>query len=187
MVNSATGHDRPLKADSHHQRTEEGGGRGSIVSRLGLAKLHGDCFGLRVVLEGGLVVFPALAGHLETAERGGRINHVIAVDPDGSGFYFLGEEVGFVDVLGPDRGGKTIGGAIGALGDLVDAVEREDADDGPEDFVASYRHVVADVVENRGLHEEAVFAVAASAGDEFGTLACAEIDVVKDLIELLII
>ena len=73
------------------------------------------------MLEGRLAVFAALARHLEAAERRGRVDDVVAVDPDGPGLDLLGVEVGLVDVLGPDGGGQAVEGPVGAVDDFIEA------------------------------------------------------------------
>ncbi len=61
-----------------------------------------------VVVEGGFAEFAADAGHLVTAEGGGGVEDVVAVDPDGAGAEFVGDLVGFGDVFGPDGGGEAV-------------------------------------------------------------------------------
>src|SRR6185437_4707548 len=64
--------------------------------------------------------------------------------------------------------------------------ERQHADDRPEDLVAGDRHLIADVVEDGRLDEEAVAADPLAAGDQPRALLLAEVDVMQDLVELLL-
>ena len=50
------------------------------------------------MLQGVLAELAALAGHLVTAERGGGVEDVVAVDPDGAGAEAVGQAVGLGDV-----------------------------------------------------------------------------------------
>jgi hypothetical protein len=51
----------------------------------------------------------APAGLLVPAERQGRVEDVVAVDPDGPGAQLLRQGVGLGDVLGPDPGPSRVG------------------------------------------------------------------------------
>src|SRR5262245_26901701 len=66
----------------------------------------------RVVLQRGLTVLSAEAGHLEAAKRRGGVHHVVAVDPHRSGLDLAGEQVRLVDVLGPDGRRQAVGGVV---------------------------------------------------------------------------
>src|SRR5436309_87945 len=76
------------------------------------AELDGDRLQLGVVLQGGLAVLTALAGHLEATEGRAGVNDVVAVDPHGPRLHLPGVAVRLVDVLGPDGGRQTVGGVV---------------------------------------------------------------------------
>ena len=69
---------------------------------------HGHRLHLRVISQGIFAQFPADAGHLEAAERGGGVEDVVAVDPDRAGPQFGGQAVGLADVARPDGGGQAV-------------------------------------------------------------------------------
>src|SRR5690348_3195772 len=62
-----------------------------------------------VGLEGLVAHLTAPAGLLVPAERQGRVEDVVAVDPDGPGAELLRQGVGLGDVLGPDPGAEAVG------------------------------------------------------------------------------
>jgi hypothetical protein len=66
----------------------------------------------------------APAGLLVPAERQGRVEDVVAVDPDGPGAELLRQGVGLGNVLGPDPGPEAVTGVVRLGGDLVQAAER---------------------------------------------------------------
>ena len=68
---------------------------------------------LGVVVERLLAQLAADAARLEAAERGGGVEDVVAVDPDGPGADAVGDRVGLADVAGPDRGGEAVVGRVG--------------------------------------------------------------------------
>ena len=160
--------------------------RKSRISTALARQFHRHGFPFGVVLDRGFAVFSALARLFEAAERGARVDDVVAVDPDRARLYFAGEEVGLVDVLRPDRGGEAVVGVIRPRDHFVDVLEGQHAHDGAKDFVFRDRHVVADVIEDRGLDEEAAVAVLHAAGDEFRALLLPELAVLEDFVLLLL-
>src|SRR5262245_9333488 len=70
------------------------------------ADVHPHALDLRVELERGFAHLAAEAALFVTAERGGRVEHVVAVDPHGAGFEYLGHAVGLLDVARPHRRGE---------------------------------------------------------------------------------
>src|SRR5690606_9547726 len=59
---------------------------------------------LGVGVEAAFAEFAADAAHLEAAEGGGSVEDVVAVDPNGAGLDFRGQQVGLGDVARPDSG-----------------------------------------------------------------------------------
>src|SRR5262249_19691679 len=139
-----------------------------------------------VVLQYRLTVLAAMTRHLEAAERRRGIDDVIAVYPHRACLHFAGEEMGLIDVLGPDGGSQAIVGVVRPSDDLVGGLEGQHTYHRAEDLVLGNRHVVLDAVENRGLDEEALAPVALAARQELGSLLLPEVYVAKDLIHLLL-
>jgi hypothetical protein len=72
-----------------------------------------------------LAEFAAHAGLFEAAEGRRGVEDVIAVDPDRARADVVGDGVRLADIAGPDGGGQSVVGAVGALDDIVDAERRE--------------------------------------------------------------
>lgn len=66
-----------------------------------------DGLDLGVVLQGVRSQLAADTGLLETTKRSLVGNHVVVVDPDGTGLESVGHTDGSVDVLGVDTGSET--------------------------------------------------------------------------------
>src|SRR3984893_5173794 len=130
------------------------------------SEFDGDGFYFGVVGEAVFAEFAADAGLLEAAERGGGVEDVIAIHPDGAGADAVGDGVGFGDVLGPDGGGEAVERFVGALDDFADVLEFENGHYRAEDFFLRNLHVVLHVGENGGLDKVALVANAIAAGDE---------------------
>src|SRR5580700_6702144 len=77
-----------------------------------LLQLSGDGLDLGVGMERLVAHLAAPAGLLIPAERQCRVEHVVAVDPDGAGPELLGQGVGLGDVLGPDACPQAILGVV---------------------------------------------------------------------------
>ena len=77
--------------------------RPPLQERLQLGRHRLD---LGVGLEGLVAHLAAPAGLLVAAERQGRVEDVVAVDPDGPGAELLRQRVRLGDVLGPDAGAR---------------------------------------------------------------------------------
>src|ERR1035441_8564056 len=73
-----------------------------IGSKPAVLQQGGDGLDLGVAVEYLVAHLAAPAGLLVSAERQGRIEHVVAVDPDGAGPELLGQRVGLGDIPGPD-------------------------------------------------------------------------------------
>src|SRR5450755_3794202 len=75
---------------------------GPAPARVTDLQVGGDGLDLGVGVERLVAHLAAPAGLLVSAERQCRVEHVIAVDPDGACLEFLGQGVSLGDVLGPD-------------------------------------------------------------------------------------
>src|SRR6185437_5753845 len=76
-------------------------------------QLGGDGLDFGVGMERLMAHLAAPAGLLVSAERQCRVEHVVAVDPDGPGPELLGQSVGLGDVLSPDAGPEAVFGVVG--------------------------------------------------------------------------
>src|SRR3954468_18875631 len=151
-----------------------------------LAHRHSDGFYFGVVAQGVFAEFAADAAHFEAAERGGGVEDVVAVDPDGASAELGGEAVGFGDVAGPDGGGQAVHGAVTAGDHFVDVLEGDDGHDRAENLFAGDFHFIFDVGENCRLDEVALLADALAAGEHVGAAFSAGFDVAHHLVELLL-
>src|SRR5580693_4415451 len=141
---------------------------------------------LGVSLQDLVAHFPAPAGLLVPAERQGRVEHVVAVDPDRAGPQLLGQRVRLGDVLGPDPGAEAVLGIVGLGRDLVDALERGRHYDRAEDLLADDLHVRAGVGDDGGLDEIARVAEAAAAGEVGRTVGLPGLQEAGDPAQLLV-
>src|SRR6185312_12710754 len=139
-----------------------------------------------VGLEGLVAHLTAPAGLLVPAERQGRVEDVVAVDPDGPGAELLRQGVGLGDVPGPDPGPEAVAGVVRLGGDLVQAAERLGHDDRAEDLLADDLHVRAGVGDDGGLDEVTLIAEAPAAGDRGGALGHAGLQEPGDPPQLLL-
>src|SRR5258708_5005307 len=87
-------------------------------------ELRGYRLDLGVGVEHFVAHLTAPAGLLVSAERQCRVEHVVAVDPDGAGPDLLGQGVSLGDVPGPDAGAEAVLGIVGDGGDLVHVTAR---------------------------------------------------------------
>ena len=112
---------------------------------------------LGVVVQRLLAQLAADAARFEPAERRGRVEDVVAVDPDRAGADALGDGVGLLDVAGPDGGRQAVVGRVGALDDFVDVLElAAPASPGPKISSVAIAIVVLHVGEDGRLDEVAL-------------------------------
>src|SRR5712664_3687474 len=147
-----------------------GAGLSPAPATVSVLQLRSDRLDFGVGLEDLVAHLAAPAGLLVPAEWQGRVEDVVAVDPDGPGAKLLRQGVGLGDVLGPDPGAETVGAVVRLGGDLVQAAERLGHDDRAEDLLADDLHVRAGVGDDGGLDEVTLVAEAPAAGDRGGAL-----------------
>src|SRR4051794_3898742 len=99
---------------------------------------------LRVARQGSFAQLAAHAGHLEAAEWSGRVEHVVAVDPDCAGPQLRRQGVGLLNVARPNGGGQAVWRVIRTSSDLVEALELENRHYGAKNLFFGDRHVVGD-------------------------------------------
>src|SRR6204780_1968940 len=153
---------------------------------LGWLQLGGDGLDFGVGLEDLVAHLAAPAGLLVAAERQGRVEDVVAVDPDRAGPELLGQGVGLGDVLGPDPGTKAVDAVVRLGGDLVQGPERGGDHDRAEDLLADDGHIGPGVGDDGGIDEVALVTEAAAAGDGGGTIVYAGLEEAGDPAQLLV-
>jgi hypothetical protein len=134
---------------------------------------------LRVVGQRRLAQLTSDTRLLEAAEWQLVVEHVVAVDPHGTGLERVADPDGRVDVLGVHGGGQTIGGAVADLDGVLLRLEFGDRADGAEDFLLHDLHVFADVGEDGGLDEVALVTLALATDFHLGALLFAVVYVAK--------
>src|SRR5690242_4527616 len=98
--------------------------------------------------------FPELtppAGLLVAAERHGRIEDAMAVDPDGAGAQLWCEREHLVDIARPDAGREPVDRGIREARYLGEVLEGLRHDDGAENLLTHDRGFIPSVGEHRGL------------------------------------
>jgi len=105
------------------------------------------------------------------------VQHVVLVDPDGSGAESVGNTDGGVEVGGVDGGSEAVVGVVadadgvGFVGELGDGADRA------KDFLLHDFHVFGHVGEDGGLDEVTFVAVALAADFDFGAFFLAVVNV----------
>ncbi len=98
------------------------------------------------------------------------MQHVVLVDPDGSGAQGVADSDGGVETGCVDGGGEAVGCGIAETDGVFFGLELGDGADGTEDLFLHYLHVFGDAREDGRLDEVALFAVALAADFDFGAL-----------------
>lgn len=88
---------------------------------------------------------------LEASEGKCVVEHVVAVHPACSSLEAVGDIEGKVQVLGVDRGSKTVRGRVCDLNDLVDGLKPGDTGNGAKDLLLKFWS--ARVLENKQHHD----------------------------------
>src|SRR5215469_17806128 len=174
----------PIALGQEYQRRPEGRLGSPIRSNPSL-KQCADCFGLRIQLQSFVSHFASPARLLVSAKRQGRVENVVAVNPDRSGAHLLGGAMRLADVTRPNGGGETVGAVVGTRQDFLRITERHRGHDRSEDFLAYDLHVLVGADQNGGLHEVSFVALLATAGNRLGTLGEASFQVSANPVELL--
>lgn len=112
------------------------------------------------------------------------VEHVVAVDPDGTSVKRVAHTDGRVEVVGVDGRGQTVRAVVAEGNDLLLVLELGQGGDGTEDLLTHDLHVGLDVLENGGLDEVALVTVALTTCQDGGTLILADLDVFHDAVEL---
>ncbi len=147
-----------------------------------VSQIYPNALDVAVELDRVLAEFATITAHLIAAERNCRIECVVAVDPDGAGFDLAGQFVGFLNVFGPDRAGKTEGGLVGLFCNFFGRLERNNCQDWSEDFFFGNAHVVVAVGEDRRFDEVSLLQLfrTSAATCELGAFFLGDVDVVED-------
>src|SRR5262245_11794801 len=136
---------------------------------------------LRVQVERVATELTAVAALLVAAERRGGVEHVVAVDPHGTGPDGARHPVRLAHVARPDAGREAVERVVALQDRVVLVLEGDDRDHRAEDLLARDAHVVAHPGEDRRLDEvallEALGGVALATEDGLGALALADVEV----------
>lgn len=146
-----------------------------------LTETDGNRLFLGIVVEYRFTHLAAPAGLLVAAERQGRVEDVVAVDPHGSGLQPGGEFMRLADIVGPDAGGETIDRVVGLFHQfVVHFLERHGGNDRSEDLFINDAHAGPGVGQHRRFDKvTAAFALPAT-GQRLGTLLVAGLQVLVD-------
>src|SRR5260221_2541223 len=117
------------------------------------AQVNPGCLDLRIGIQHGVAHFSSVAALLVATERGSRVELVIGVDPDDTGFDQGDHFVRLLDVARPDTGCQPVDRPVIARGYCLHIFERHSNHHRAEDLFAGDGHVVTHLVENGGLHE----------------------------------
>ena len=112
------------------------------------------------------------------------MKHVVLIDPDSTSTELVGDPDGGVEILGVDSRGKTVGGVVSFLDDLLLSVELGNGADRAEDFFLHDLHVLSDIGEDGGLNEVSLVAVTLTASDDGSTFLLTFLDVTHDAVVL---
>ncbi len=110
------------------------------------------------------------------------MQHVVLVDPDGSGAQGVADPDGGVETGRVDGGGEAVGCGIAETDGVFFGLEFGDGADGAEDLFLHYLHVFGDAREDGRLDEVALFAVALAADFDFGALFLTGVNVAASVL-----
>lgn len=125
--------------------------------------------GLSVVGQRSLAKFSSNTRLLVSSEWNLVVQHIVGVNPDGTGTELVGDTDGSVEVLGVDSSGETVAGVVSGLDNLLLSLELGDRADGAEDLLLHDLHVLSDIGENGRLDEVSLVTVTLTSSDDGGT------------------
>jgi hypothetical protein len=143
-----------------------------------------DSLNLGVVGKSSLSKLTSDTRLLESSEGKLGGEHVVHVDPAGSGLEAVGDLHGGVDVLGVDSGSKTVGSSVSEGDDLVDGLELGDRSNGSEDLLLHDLHVHLNISEDSRLNEVTSLSETLSSGNDGSSLSLSGLNVSHDTLEL---
>src|ERR1039458_1325640 len=150
------------------------------------SELCADRFDLGIRLQRLVAHFATPPRLLVAPEGKSGVEDVVTVDPYRSGPDLLGQGMGLRDVIGPDAGAEPVRTVVGHPGDVIEALERGRHHHGTEYLLADDLHVGPGVGQDRGFHEVAAGAAAATPREGRGPVGTAGIEVSRDPPELLV-
>src|SRR5215813_1178021 len=157
--------------------------------RLGIGQLRPNGLELGVILKRVAGEVSSPAGLLVPSEGSDVVKLVEAVDPNHARLNLPGQRMGFGHISRPNRGRKSIGGAVGNFDQARFVVGSNAREDRAEDFFLGDFHLWLDVREHRGPDEVALrFAplfVLLTPGEQLRPLLLAAADVSEDGIDLI--
>ena len=98
------------------------------------------------------------------------MQHVVLVDPDGSGIQGIADPDGRVEAGCVDGGCETVCGGVAETDGVLFGLELRNGADRTEDLFLHYLHVFGDAREDGRLDEVALFAMAFATDFDFGAL-----------------
>lgn len=105
------------------------------------------------------------------------MEHVVAVNPDGSGLESVGHLESSVEVASVDSSCKTVGSAVADTDCIFLGLELGDRADGSEDLLLHDLHLLVDVGEDRRLNEVTLITLTLATDLDLGSLLLTILDV----------
>lgn len=147
-----------------------------------------DSLGLGISLQTSLTKLTANTTLFNTTERHAEIAVIAGVDPDHTGLDLTSHAMSALNILGEDRGTKSVGRVIGPSDGLVVVNEGRNHNEWTEHFLAVDAHVVFDIREDSRFNEEALsvadILVRNTARGEGRAFGLATLDVGEDTVVL---
>ena len=154
------------------------------LTKQSVAEADGHRLGLGVVRERSFAKLSPDARLLVSTEGELVVQHVVLVDPDGTGAEAVGNADGGVEVGGVDGSGETVIRVVGALEDLLLRLELGDRADRAEDLLLDDLHVLGDVGEDSWLDKVSLVAVTLTTSLNGCTSLLSFLDVAHDAVVL---
>lgn len=143
---------------------------------------HG--LGLGIVGQGSLAKLAADSGLLVSTEWNLVVQHVVAVDPDGTGVNSIGNPNSGVKVAGVDSGSKTVSRVVASLNSVLNSIELGDGANWTKDLLLHDLHIWSDVGENGWLDEVSLITETLTTDLNLSALSLAVLNVLHDSVEL---
>ena len=103
---------------------------------------EGDVLGLHIEIEGPIAAVPPYARILQATKGGRKMANILGIYPDHSSFQLVAEAKGARDVRRPDISCQPVFNVVGDGERIRLILERNCRQDGAEDFLLGYAHLV---------------------------------------------
>ena len=143
---------------------------------------HG--LGLSVVGQGSLSELATDSGLLVATEWNLVVQHVVAVNPDGTGIDAVGDLDSGVQVVGVDSSSQSVSGVVTSLDRILNGIELSDRANWTKDLLLHDLHVWSDVGENGWLDEVSLITQTLTTNLNLSALLLAVLNVLHDSVEL---